>query len=75
MEILFVKLSNTEDVKEFVDIIKEFEGDFDLAEGRYVIDAKSIMGVLSMNLSSKLQLIIHQPTPELLERIKKFVVD
>ena len=51
-----VKLNTTDDVKEFINIVNKFDQDFNLASGRYVIDAKSIMGIFSLNLSKVINL-------------------
>lgn len=46
-------------VKEFVNIVNGFKCDFDLMSGRYIIDAKSIMGIFSLDLTSDIELVIH----------------
>ena len=46
-------------VKSFVNDITKFDYDFDLVSGRYVIDAKSIMGIFSLDLSKPIDLNIH----------------
>ena len=46
-------------VKSFVNDITKFDVDFDLVSGRYVIDAKSIMGIFSLDLSKPIDLNIH----------------
>lgn len=48
-------LNSIDKVKGFVKAIEGFDGYFDLASGRYVIDAKSIMGIFSMDLSKKVK--------------------
>lgn len=48
-------LNSIDKVKGFVKAIESFDGYFDLASGRYVIDAKSIMGIFSMDLSKKVE--------------------
>ena len=45
--------------KSFVNDITKFDVDFDLVSGRYVIDAKSIMGIFSLDLSKPIDLNIH----------------
>ena len=52
MKSYMLDLNSIERVKGFVNAIESFEGYFDLASGRYVIDAKSIMGIFSMDLSN-----------------------
>ena len=46
-------------VKAFVNVLSKFDNDFDLVSGRYVIDAKSIMGIFSLDLSKNIELNIH----------------
>ncbi len=48
MKSYMLDLNSIERVKGFVNAIESFEGYFDLASGRYVIDAKSIMGIFSL---------------------------
>lgn len=52
-------LDSIDKVKAFVNTITKFDSDFDLISGRYVIDAKSIMGIFSLDLSKPIQLDIH----------------
>ncbi|MFV0504868.1 MAG: HPr family phosphocarrier protein [Lachnospirales bacterium] len=59
MKNLNIKLDSINKVKTFVNTISSFDGDFDLASDRYVVDAKSIMGIFSLDLSSVLRLDVH----------------
>jgi phosphotransferase system HPr-like phosphotransfer protein len=54
-----VHLDSIEKVKGFVNAITASEGDFDLTSDRYVVDAKSIMGIFSLDLAKTLRLDIH----------------
>ena len=54
-----VSLSSIDKVKAFVNDISGFPADFDLVAGRYVIDAKSIMGIFSLDISKPIDLNIH----------------
>lgn len=56
MESIEILINTASKIKNFINIITKFEGDFDLASGRYVVDAKSIMGVFSMDFSRPLKL-------------------
>ena len=51
MKEVFVKLNGMEDVKEFNAVVFGIDGDIDLISGRYVVDAKSIMGIFSLDIS------------------------
>ena len=53
-------LNSIDKVKSFVNDLTKFDSDFDLVSGRYVIDAKSIMGIFSLGLSKPIDLNIHE---------------
>lgn len=59
MKTIKVALNSIDRVKTFVSEINRFDTDFDLVSGRYVIDAKSIMGIFSLDLSKPIDLNIH----------------
>ena len=59
MKTIKVSLNSIDRVKKFVNDINRFDSDFDLVSGRYVIDAKSIMGIFSLDLSKPIDLNIH----------------
>lgn len=54
-----VSLNSIDKVKSFVKDISRFSCDFDLISGRYVIDAKSMLGIFSLDLSKPIDLAIH----------------
>lgn len=59
MKTVQISLNSIDKVKSFVNDITKFDNDFDLVSGRYVIDAKSIMGIFSLDLSKPIDLNIH----------------
>ncbi|MCC8045880.1 MAG: HPr family phosphocarrier protein [Clostridiales bacterium] len=59
MKTVRISLNSIDKVKSFVNDITKFDNDFDLVSGRYVIDAKSIMGIFSLDLSKPIELNIH----------------
>ena len=59
MKTVDISLNSIDKVKSFVNDINRFDYDFDLVSGRYVIDAKSIMGIFSLDLSKPIALNIH----------------
>jgi len=59
MKTIQISLNTIDKVKSFVNDITKFDYDFDLVSGRYVIDAKSIMGIFSLDLSKPIDLNIH----------------
>ncbi len=72
MKSYILDLNSIEKVKGFVSVISNIEGYFDLASGRYVVDAKSIMGIFSMDLSDKVELRILE-TNEKISEIEKAI--
>lgn len=64
-----ISLNSIDKVKSFVNAITQFDFDFDLISGRYVIDAKSIMGIFSLDLSKPIDLNIHAETESSVEEI------
>ena len=76
MTTVSISLNSIEKVKSFVNEIAKFECDFDLISGRYLIDAKSIMGIFSLDLSQKITLKIHaneNEIPSILESLKPYI--
>ena len=59
MKTVKISLNSIDKVKSFVNTITKYDNDFDLVSGRYVIDAKSIMGIFSLDLSKPIDLNIH----------------
>lgn len=59
MKTVQISLNSIDKVKSFVNEITQYDYDFDLVSGRYVIDAKSIMGIFSLDLSKPIDLNIH----------------
>ncbi len=59
MKTVQFSLNSIDKVKAFVNEITKYDNDFDLVSGRYVIDAKSIMGIFSLDLSKPIDLNIH----------------
>ena len=59
MKTVKISLNSIDKVKSFVNDVTKFDYDFDLVSGRYVIDAKSIMGIFSLDLSKPIDLNIH----------------
>ena len=59
MKTVRISLNSIDKVKSFVNDLTKFDVDFDLVSGRYVIDAKSIMGIFSLDLYKPIDLNIH----------------
>ena len=76
MKTIQISLNSIDKVKSFVNDITKFDYDFDLVSGRYVIDAKSIMGIFSLDLSKPIDLAIHTEDNlnEILEALKPYII-
>ena len=78
MKTVKISLNSIDTVKSFVNEITKYDYDFDLVSGRYVIDAKSIMGIFSLDLSKSIDLNIHADDSEIdkiLETLKPYIVE
>ena len=77
MKTVHISLNSIDKMKAFVNEITKFDNDFDLVSGRYVIDAKSIMGIFSLDLSKPIELNIHSENnaDEILEVLAPYIVD
>ena len=77
MKTVNISLNSIDKVKSFVNAITKFDNDFDLISGRYVIDAKSIMGIFSLDLSKPITLNIHasENMSAILEVLKPYIIE
>ena len=76
MKTVQISLNSIDKVKSFVNDITKFDCDFDLVSGRYVIDAKSIMGIFSLDLSKPIDLNINAEdgVEDVLNVLKPYIV-
>ncbi len=75
MKEMKIKLTNVADIREFVNEVILVDYDVDLVQSRYTIDAKSIMGIFSLDLLSPITLVAHSDsTDELFTKLAKFAV-
>ena len=71
-----IKLSTIEDVRDFVNAASRYTYEIDLSSGRYIVDAKSIMGIFSLDLMNPIELTVHSDEPDgFLSEIRKFIVE
>lgn len=69
-----ILLSSINDIKIFVNIVNKYEFDVDLTSGRYVVDAKSIMGIFSLDLSKPIKVDVHSEDADaFIEEIKAYI--
>ncbi len=73
MKSVTISLSEAEKVKNFVNLVNKYDFDVDLRSGRFVVDAKSILGIFSLDLSKPLILEIHSSDcDELISELAEF---
>ena len=70
-----IRINTIEDVKNFVTTVTKCNYDVDIVSGRYAIDAKSIMGIFSLDLSKPLELRVHSDDcVELLAELDMYII-
>ncbi len=70
-----IQLKSINDVKDFVNIVNKYNFDVDLSSGRYIVDAKSIMGIFSLDLSKPIKVDVHSDDcSQFCDEIKNFVI-
>ena len=75
MKTATIRINTINDVKNFVTIVTKCSYDVDIVSGRYAIDAKSIMGIFSLDLSKELELRVHSDNcDELMEELDSYIV-
>lgn len=75
MQVYDIRLSTIEDVRNFVNEVTRCDFEVDLASGRYIVDAKSIMGIFSLDLLNPICMTIHSDAAEdFVARVEKFIV-
>ncbi len=70
---LTLKLNSLDEVKRFIDITSRYGENLSLVNGRYVVDAKSILGVFSMDLSQPLLLVCDREDDALKKELSAFI--
>ncbi len=70
-----IMLANVQDVRDFVNIVVLIDFEVDLAQGRYLIDAKSIMGIFALDLLSPITVIAHtEYADDFFAKLERFAV-
>ena len=76
MKSVKIELGMAESVKKFVTVVNKYPYEIDLRSGRFLIDAKSLLGIFSLDLSKPVIMEVHDDNCEdLLENLKEFIVD
>lgn len=75
MKEVFVNIDSVDKVNKLVSILNQHEGSFDIVEGSYIIDAKSFMGIMTMDLSKPKKLVSIGENAAAFQDISEFVVE
>lgn len=76
MKTVKIRLSSIEAVRDFVEIVRKYDSEIDLSSGRYVVDAKSIMGIFSLDLLKPITLTAYSDDCEkLLGELKEYIAE
>lgn len=77
MKTIHILINSIEQIKEFVNDTNKINADLDLVSERYIINAKSIMGIFSLNLSKPILMNIYAEgiqLKDILKVMKKYMV-
>ena len=75
MKEVYVNIDSVEKVNKFVGILNQHQGNFDIVEGSYVIDAKSLMGIMTMDLSKPKKLVFFGDETAAIQDISEFLLE
>lgn len=75
MKTVNIMLGTINDVKEFVNVVTKYDFEVDLVSGRYAVDAKSIMGIFSLDLSKPIRVDLHtEDYGAFIAEVQKFII-
>ena len=76
MKTAYIKIDSIADVQDFVTIVSKYDFDVDLESGRYAVDAKSIMGIFSLDLSKKIKMVVRsEDCEDFMKEVSRFIVE
>lgn len=75
MQQVYVKFDNADQVNEFINTIDQFDTEFDMGNGRRIVDAKSVIGVFALDLKQPQRLRFDSDSQEILKKIRPFLCE
>jgi phosphotransferase system HPr-like phosphotransfer protein len=76
MKSVKISLGLAESVKKFVNVVNKYPYEIDLRSGRFLIDAKSLLGIFSLDLSKPVVMEVHEDNcDDLIGDLKDYIVD
>lgn len=73
MQQVDVRFNSVEQIQQFVNVIEHYDANFNLGSGQRIVNAKSILGVLSLDFSGSLRLRYDTEDSSLKDEIKPFI--
>lgn len=73
MKNVFINIPDTDTVKKFVNTLSDLDGEFELISGKHILDARSMMGIFSFDLSKPVELKIYNDTTENMTALDAFI--
>lgn len=73
MKTYTITLNQIDKIRKFNEQILSFESDIDITKGRYIIDAKSLIGLFTIDLAEPFNVVIHSDDKDELEKFDKFI--
>lgn len=74
MKEVWIRLSSTKEIQQFVGVLTSLSGDFELVSGQYVLDARSLMGIFGFDLSKPLCLRVYNDNAENLAAVSPYII-
>jgi phosphotransferase system HPr-like phosphotransfer protein len=75
MQKVQITLKSVQDVRKFVNEVTMVDFEVDLEQGRYIVDAKSIMGIFALDTLSPINLVAHTDCADgFFEKIQEFII-
>ena len=74
MRTVYIRLPDIRTVQAFVNALSSLPGRFDLVSGHYLLDAKSLLGIVSLDRTKRIRLEISEDTPETMRTIEQFMI-
>ena len=75
MKETYIRLNTINDVRKLVSVVEKYPFSVDLSEGRYIVDAKSLMGIFSLDLLQPIKLIAEKDDPQRFEDLKDLIIE
>lgn len=70
-----IRLTSSDQIQSFVKTLTTLNGDFEIISGRHILDARSLMGIFSLDLSRPILLKVYNDCPENLDALAPYLIE